>query len=559
MHNKLLRIEVEIVTNDSVEIWMKLFKFKLLDLGFSDEFFFFRRNSREMRAHFLILFAFVLQSALAQEIGEFTIRSEGITWKDQPLEKGLIVESQETVLKSDYDEKNNLLYVITHKGTEKNIRNRGQLTCLDLTSGNELWKRPFHAEKDGFLLVDTIPIVFSGRSSWALNWRTEEDIWRVKGQLVSSTSNGRVAIGLEPSYDEQYQLMAVDVHSGKELWSKSLVRDQYLNDIKFLNDTAWVVNNKGLDYTDVRTGEGFFHKTKLFEEEKLGQPQPAGMYLGPMFLGVSGALIYLAFSAPPGVEATTAGTQTTLAIENGQFFLLDPKRLYKINLDGTVLWETKFQSTWRDPDRVFASRTDVFVVNDGYKRSNYGYSRRGISGIQKFGIEKGTLKLQRIFDEPIEDYITKDSTIVLVLSTAVVELNLSNFQEVNRSEFKNGERLKNGLDKIMNPPLYIRSDGEFLNSEKHYKDYFYVLDNEGDVFEFDKNFDLVRRMNPFDVYEISRALEENDFIITNGSENKWIRSNGKEILPFSFSSGLKVLNSWVLDQSANEVLLYPLN
>ncbi|HKL02039.1 MAG TPA: hypothetical protein VJ911_00135, partial [Cryomorphaceae bacterium] len=84
-------------------------------------------------------------------------------------------------------------------------------------------------------------------------------------------------------------------------------------------------------------------------------------------------------------------------------------------------------------------------------------------------------------------------------------------------------------------------------------------DKDGNKFEFDENFDLIRRMNPAHVYEISQFLSEDQFIITNGLRSFWVKANGEKVLPFSFTRNLKVMKKSVLDVDENKVLVYPLS
>jgi len=502
----------------------------------------------EMKFYFTILFFFCLLVMTAQDLDDFEIEKMNIEWLEQKLEKGQIIKSKRKILKAEYDESNKVLYLITYDGKRKNPKIYGGLTALDLRSGEPLWSRPFHTKDDGFLLIDTIPIVFMGSSTWALNWKTEEKIWRVKCQLVSSTSDNSIAIGFAPDYEEQYKLMGVDVHSGNELWSRKLKRDQQIRSVKFLSDTAWISNSKGLDYTDVRNGNGFFHKTKLFEEEKLDRKQAAGVFVGAFFLGfIGGALGYIAVPIPLKAEANTLQTQSPIAINDGYFYGIDAKNVFKLNLDGEVIWETEFASDWREPDKIFVRSDKVFVVKDGYVLHPSEYRPEGIAGVQKYNAQNGSLDKQLTFNEPVEDYIIKDSTIVLVLTTKVLKLTLYDFSVIKETAFKNGERLRYGFDKILNPPLYIFSNGQFLNSEAYFKNYIYVLDKDGNKFEFNENFDLNRRMNPYHVYELSRFLTEDQFIISNGSRNVWVKSDGEKVLPFSFSRSLEVkkIRLWI--------------
>jgi outer membrane protein assembly factor BamB len=512
-----------------------------------------------MKFCFFALSLFSLLTMKAQDLDAFEIANTNMEWLQQKVDHGIVVKSERTILKAEYDKRNDIVYVVTCKGAKEDRRIEGQLSALDLKTGKVMWSRPFHTFDDGFTLIDTIPVVFSSQSSRALNWRTQEELWRVKCQVVSSTSDGRVAIGYAPRYDHQYELMGVDVHSGNALWTKSLVRDQNIGTVKFLSDTAWISHQMGLDYTDIRTGKGFFHKSKLLEEERFTRSKPAGAFVGVFLFGLVGAAIgYIVMPAPAYLNTATAATQTTWSLNDGNFYLLDAKNTYKVDLEGDVVWKTALQSEWKESDRLFVWNDQVFIVKEGYELHSSGYRPKGTAGIQQFDGVNGHQGKQLRFNEPIEDYIVKDSSIVLVLTTRVVELALPDFTLIKETTFEIGKRLKFGFDQIINPPLYILSDGRLLNSETHFEDYMYVLDKDGHTLEFDENFDLSRRLNAQYIFEVDWVINKDQYLVGNGWIKLLIHPDGQEYHPISFSQKTRIGEGFVLDQAEKEILIYPL-
>ncbi len=505
-----------------------------------------------MRLLFLLFVCIAGDVAFAQPILTLHTAEKDLKWVGQDVRQDAqILDFSQTIFDYKFDEKNGMVYILSHEGTPDRPNRKGQFTAYSIRDAAVLWEIPFNIKKDGFILSDTLPVIYSRYFSTAYNWRDGEKIW--KGQYETSAVQGDLIIGYSPNYITQDELIGIKPSTGEISWKKVLEKDQEMEALQVFGDTAWLAYADGIDYTDMRTGEGFYFKDKRYAT--VGSA--GGALVGGMMFGITGAIIgSLIIPSNFKTPDMTGRSQTFWAAENGHIYYLGGKMLYKFDMDGIRVWESPFNDKLFGNSKCFIAAGAIYAVFNGRAVSPDGMSIYGDSGIERHDLKTGELLVGLKLEEPIRDYLIKDSTIMMAFDTKIIEFRLSDLSIFKEKVYATEYGAKLGFDEIMNPPGYVRGDSAFLNTSIHQPDHFYAANKSGMKIEFDSEFELTRVIRRKDYFQIFEKFNADSILLKNEEESIWIDSRGRNTLPLTFTENMTFGAKWIYDQDEKKILIY---
>jgi len=508
-----------------------------------------------MRSFLSSVFLFISIALMGQSVVSVKVQTENLTWRGKELKRpAKILQFSQNIWQYDIDYSHEILYVISHKGTDNKPHRKGTLTVYDLNKEKELWHIPFNPKMDNFLLIDSIPMVFSGYFTTAYNCHSGLALWNFRGQFVGSTKGMDLGIVYYPDYKDHSHIFGVNYGTGQKIWERSTPYQHYLDKIEFVGDTAWIAESHGIDYTHLWKGEGWHHKVKT--PVSLGNP--GAITMGYLLGGVIGGVIAGAITSSTGQSLLTGSTQRRWAVEGRSIYFVGHKSVYKFNERGQVRWQAFFDKNLTGTARLFRSDKDIFVVHNGLTIAADGYTKFGPSGIDKFGHKNGLAIAHSYFEETIRDYLVKDSTVMIALDTKIVELRLSDLSILKEKVFATTQGVKIGFKEIMNPPGFIKTDSLYLNTTVQSPGYFYASNKAGMKIEFDEDFEISKVIREDDYFYLHRKLFDMR-IIKNVNGMIWINNRGEDIMGLIFSDRMKYRKERIYDLDQRKVLVYPAN
>ena len=480
---------------------------------------------------------------------------DDLDWREHDVDgDAKILQFKQNIWFYEVDPGRNILYLVNHKGTDQKPHRKGILRAIDLNEGKELWDLPYNPKTHHFILIDSIPIVFSDYYSRAYDCNTGQEIYSCKGQFVGHTEGMDLGIVYYPKFKSHSHIFGVNYGTGEKIWAKMIPHEHEPGKVQLIGDTAWVAEVEGIDYTQVWTGEGWHHKVKT----RASGGNPSVIAMGVLFGGVFGGVIAAGLTSSTGNELRTGSSQRTWDIEEQAIYCTGTKSVYKLNQRGQVQWKAFFEKSLTGTNKLFRHNKDVYVVHNGMLIAADGYTKFGKSGIEQFGYKNGFGKAHRYFDETIRDYLVKDSTVMIALDTKIVELRLSDLSIYKEKVFATAQGVKIGFKEIMNPPGFIKKDSLYLNTTIQNPNYFYASNKAGMKIEFDEDFEMTRVIRRDDYFFLYRSLP-NTRIVENENGLIWLNLEGKKKIGLVFSHEMKYFSDFICDRVENKILIYSRN
>lgn len=494
----------------------------------------------------------------AQKSG-MLVKSECDSWRD--IELNSDVESMcilaKGVVQAVYaDSTNTILYALIRESKKGKLIRSGHLVAYSLTENSELWTKPFDFTRDQFFLVDTLPVVSGKENSFCLDRQSGEELWRTQVEIGLIT---RYGVGLGKAYNV---IVGLDLRSGKELWRKSGRFDNVAS-FEIHGDTAALFLRNGLNFVDLQTGDGFTVEAKTFEGTNGGVGVSTG---GAVAIGVLGALVtglvfgvavivVPAYGYGANQRADNSLTQISLHDEHAYFSSKD--EFYKVNLKGEIVWKQPVEKAIGSSRKVFVANDAAYLISKGVVATANGpiYSDAVLykMNVDGTGLIRG-VQLNTGNREYVQDFLIKDSTIVIAMNNKLLEIRLDDLSTVRKESF--GDSNQNaGFGAILNPPAILFEDSVFVMAAEKYPDDFFVENSSGMKIRFSEELAPVEAIREQNYFAIREKLDGNGMFISNGSDVYLVDSNGNRLSEFSFSSGMKNADGKVFDFEENQIIV----
>ncbi|NEN24487.1 PQQ-binding-like beta-propeller repeat protein [Cryomorpha ignava] len=508
----------------------------------------------------LLLFVLILLplEMWAQE-SPMLLRSECNSWRGTEITAGtesLCFSATGVVQEIHVDSSHAILYALIRESKRGNLKRDGHVVAYDLGQSRELWTIPFDFIRDQFFLVDSLPVITGRDETFCVNRQSGVELWRVNFEIGLVTKRG---VGLGKDFNV---LLGLDLRNGKELWRKSGKFDE-IESFEIHGDTAAVFLRKGLNFLDLQTGAGFVVEAKTLEGANAASGAGIGAaaafgalggLVGGLLLGV--AVIVVSADAGPANQRAD-NSLTSIYIYEEHVFFTSKTELYKVNLNGDVVWKEPVEKAIGSARKVFVVNDAVYLISKGVLSTPNGpiYSDAVLHKMNVDG--RGSIlgvQLNTGNREYVEDFLIKDSTIVIALKNKLVEIRLDDLSTMQEESFGRSNQHA-GFGAILNPPAILFSDSTFVMAAEKYPGDFFVANTGGMKIRFSEGLAPVEAIREKNYFAIRQKVNGNDMFITNGTDVYLVDSKGERLSDFSFTTGMKYVGGKVHDFEDNRIFV----
>ena len=515
-----------------------------------------------MKLSFLNLFISVLillPAGVYAQKGPMLVKSECNSWRGTeitPDVESMCISATRVVQGVYVDSTNSILYALLRDSKKGALIRTGYLVAYNLSDNRELWTSPFDFIRDQFFLVDTLPVISGKENSSCLDRQSGVELWRAQVEIGVITKYG---VGLGKAYNV---IVGLDLRNGKELWRKSGRFDNVAS-FEIHGDTAALFLKNGLNFVDLQTGGGFTVEAKTFEGTNGGVGVSTG---GAVAIGVLGALVtglvfgvavivVPAYGYGANQRADNSLTQISLHDEHAYFSSKD--EFYKVSLKGEIVWKQPIEKAIGVSRKVFVANDAAYLISKGVVSTANGpiYSDAVLykMNVDGTGLIRG-VQLNTGNREYVQDFLIKDSTIVIAMNNKLLEIRLDDLSTLREESF--GDSNQNaGFGSILNPPAILFADSAFVMAAEKYPGDFFVENTGGMKIRFSEELTPVEAIREKNYFGIREKIGDKGMFITNGSDVYLVDSKGERLSDFSFSAGMKYVDGKVFDFDGERIVM----
>ena len=507
----------------------------------------------------VILCILILSSTviLAQE-SPLLIKSKCESWRGNEIGDGAdaLCFSCKGVIQEVYiDSVYSILYAVIRDSKKGKLRDTGNLVAYDFNQKGELWNIRFDFRDDQFFLADSLPVKSSKFYSLGLDRNSGAQLWKADSKIDLVTKGG---VGLAKGYKA---VVAIDLQNGKELWRKPAATLDEIGSFEIHGDTAAIFLSTGLNYVNLNTGDGFKIRANTLEKS-YGMGGGGGAIVAGVLLGgiIGGAIMGIAVTivnTPTGSATQRSDNSLTDMYMHDKGILFTSRNtFYNVDYTGGIIWSVPVEKAIGPTRKVFVVDDAAFMLSKGvfYTENGPSYSdavlyRMNMDGTGPIrGIQVNTDNR-----EYVQDFLVKDSTIVIVLNNKMVEIRLDDLRTIQDQSF--GQANQNaGFGAILNPPAILFSDSKFIMaSEKHPYDFF-VANKGGMKIRFSDELVPVEVIRQPNYFALTQKISQQRMFITNGTDTYLIDKAGKKSSDLSFSPQMQYIGGLVFDYHDNRIL-----
>lgn len=442
----------------------------------------------------------------------------------------------------------------------KYLKNKGEIGFYDMANKKLLWKQPInYSRAKATCLSEGVLIYEVGNNVSLLNKENGTKRWETSLYPIHIDDSLGLVLGY--TIAQSNKLHAIGLRFGNELWQRKLPHNYGWSQVLDTEGSQRLIVADDLHRLDFLTGEmktveGMTGAVDTKAALLQGLVAVAGTAAGA---AVSGGTMYYSY-VPMSPNAISSLTSNVLP-HNTLYYWADRRQISCIDSAMNVVWQTKF------PD-VKAARSHLFVENDKLYMLSYGYGLREGGSRKKYGrpfiacydLNNGTelffnqLSMKK---DIVEDALrTKDALYMLfddgmayqTLSDSVVNIVPWDTQQYGK------------LQAMLPDTMYIANEGRTVFKPLAFDgEYCLVYNDEGAVYEINKELKISQTYKPSDIYIPRFRLQE--YLCVGQSSDYWfIHEMGMPVahLQVPFKKGRVMGNKLLLLSEDNQLLFIDL-
>ena len=447
-----------------------------------------------------------------------------------------------------------IIYVLVRDGKKGKLKRNGNVVAYDFHEDRELWSYPFDFKDDHFFLADTLPIRSGKYYTECLSRHSGDVLWRVERMQTELVTGRGIGLGKNHQF-----LVGLDLSNGKEIWRKHTSDE--IDALEIHDDTAAVFLSGGLNYRNLNTGEGFKVKANTLEKYWMlgggGVSIAAGVVLGGLIGGAFIAVIVTSANGPSGsADHRSDNSLTDVYMHDKGILFTSKKQFFNVDYNGEIIWSVPIEKAIGPSRKVFAVDDAAFVISKGMINSESGpvyrdavLYRMNLDGSGSIlGVQLNTERR-----EYIQDFIVKDSTVVVALNNKLIEVSLHNLGTIKEQSFGNTTQ-NAGFGTILNPPAILYKDSRFEMASEKNPDDFFVSNKGGMKIRFSDELTPVEVIRQANYFVLSKKVTAKKMFVTNGTDVYLINTAGEKLSEFSFSPQMQYIGGRVFDYDDNRVV-----
>lgn len=423
------------------------------------------------------------------------------------------------------DSANNYFYVLTNKmmRNRRYLTDRGFIYMFDLESGNGLWHRKTNLRWEQVSDCPEGLLISSIYETSFLDPATGEEVWTKKFIARRTCSEKGLMLAYVNSDRKKVRnmLKGVDLATGELLWETYLKYRPHWDEMIFLNDTTLLIASEGLNTVNINDGTGWKYEAKTYTKNYKRA-------IATTALGIATAAFF-----GVGVVDTrpteTTGLRSNILIKDSVIYTAGHEKISGIDLRGRVLWETGLPG---DGSRSYLRlRNDsLLMLNLGFGHRNGKKSDVGRPFVACFNKDNGNMVFHYPLAKegfPVRDLITAYDGIYLMVDDGICHLKPDHSGYSFKAwDVEVHDKLSGFIQYAL---VYDPTSHSFREIDSSKEGSRVVYDEKRALFETNGNFEIIRALDPSEVYTTYGNWGEYKLISNPGSPLCLFDGEGKMV------------------------------
>lgn len=509
----------------------------------------------------LLLFCLCLAVAstvYAQDILTVGVKADGTDLKALCYTFPQRVETFSMSNKGDY-------LCISFRETSKSgkyLKNKGEIGFYDMKNKTLLWKQPINYNQAKATCLSEGVLIANGVDNKVSLLNKEDGSKRWETDLYPIYVDDSLGLLLGYNFAQSSKLRAVGLKFGNEWWQKKIEHKYGWNQVLNIEGSQRLIVADELHKLDLMTGELYTfpgspgaHDTKAALLQ--GLVAATGAIVGAAASG--GALYY---SYVPISPNTIASLTSNVLPHNSHYYWADRKHISCIDSTMNVVWQVEFPDVKAASSHLFIQDDKLYMLNRGYGlREGTSRKKYGRPFIACYNPQDGTeiffnqLSMKK---DIVEDVLRTDDALYMLFDDGLAYQTLTD-SVVNVAPWDT--KLHGKLQAILPDTLYIaNADKTVFQPLAFDGEYCLVYNDQGAVYEINKDLNISKTYNPADIYVSYFRLQ--DYLCVGRSDDyRFIHKLGMPVahLQVPFKKGRVMGNKLLLLSNDNQLLFVDLD
>ena len=477
---------------------------------------------------------------------------ENRNWHGSELpENALRIESDRKIFHVDIDSINRIAYIQTREYKKGQWTKRGSLTAFDLKGRAAKWQEFLNYNNSSFALADGVPVISDPGGSRGLDRTTGKGIWYSNREVLVGVPGTGTAITARFNH-----ISKISLTTGKEIWVLDAVSAPSQSGFTLFGDSIMIIPGAGVTFINLRSGENWSVKGKA-KAHGITTPAVGAMVNAGVLGGMIGITVVTALTTRYSGIPRTGSTSQHLLMKDSCIYFTDLKKVAKYDLTGDAIWEFPTPGS-RDVPKIIFLDGVLYVIHYGVLHTP-DKMYHGYIYILKIDETRDPARMEmKVFGEVkrqyLNDFLMRDSTVVLAMSDRLTTVSLSDLTVVNEKILGDASN-QIGISNIVNPPFYSFEDSTLVSLSESCPRCVYILNTAGSYIKFSEDLEMESIVRPDDLYVVKQILPNELAALQSAAETVWVDENGKVRTPISLGPNGEFKRGYIVDIRENQLVV----
>ena len=280
---------------------------------------------------------------------------------------------------------NLLLELFVPNNDTKKIEHERLLAMFDLDNQHIKWSQLVNSNLTQVNLEGYHYFISDNKLTYRINPETGKRLWQNKNGFYFTHPQLNIGLGY-PLKSFSNKLTAVDLTTGRNLWSTKVNRRDGWREVQMVNDSTVVILSDGITAINLVSAEVWRHKPKT-RRTKTGKFLSRNLLAG-LVAFFSGDDEIAAMIAQDELEVISEMISNTATDEEGNIFLAGRDKLVKLH-EGKPVWQTALPKKKSSTSSIFLGDSLVYMINRGYGHYNDQFTTIGKPFVAGYDRELG--------------------------------------------------------------------------------------------------------------------------------------------------------------------------
>ncbi|MFA7131807.1 MAG: PQQ-binding-like beta-propeller repeat protein [Bacteroidales bacterium] len=449
--------------------------------------------------------------------------------------------------------------IIQFRNTERDdesIDNEGSVILFDLNDSSIKWENKFDFSDENLYFNDSLIINYTSNKMYLWDLSSGENIWEANNSLYYLFKDQKIALAYNSSWGKSSnKLEGIDIKSGEKVWERKISTDDGWDNIYSINDSIVIIYSNGFHTLNLNDGKGidFVSKTNYKNYTYLILTNALGITLGIL----TGVFTYT-YDEP----IVTSDIQSKILIDSSYLFYASRHNLYKLNQDGTIVWNKKLNKKKISNSTLFKKDSIVYMINNGYAIKNGVKVNYGTTSLTAYNTYSGNQIFYSPFvdkkkkDDMILDYKVEKDEIVFLFKKSIARYSLIDGKFISDRNFNIKEY--GDMVSFIEDNIYHKDNLYYSKITKTYPKNYNIFTNFGLALSLNEKFETQALLEYKDLYFLSLRAKTYE-ILTNDSLISIINNNGKTITELTLLKDVVIIRDKLFGKKENSLFMFDLN